>query len=168
MIFNLSITIPWFLSMGVVDIITGKVKYGIFFLSVTAFVCLIQMSLLRWNKKNLMPKNINVASVNPTGDNWLVIYIVSYILPFLETIKETNFSYVKYISIGVLLLSIIMRSNSSVNNPYLLLLKYHIYDISDENGIQYILLSKKKIRNKNHVKKVWRIMEYVLMEVDNE
>lgn len=44
---------------------------------------------------------------------------------------------------------------------------YHFYSVSAENGISnYILISKRSLRNSKHLKSVQRIFEYLLLDTE--
>lgn len=55
--------------------------------------------------------------------------------------------------------------NCAIPHPLLFFRGYHFYNLTTENGISsYILISKKKIRNKKEIKLVGRIFEFLLIE----
>lgn len=106
-----------------------------------------------------------MESVDGTQDDWLVIYLITYIAPFLDTLNFIPIQNLKYIAFLILLFVIMLRSNSNFNNPYLFILGYRSFVVITENGVTYQLLSKSRIRNKKNLRKVIRIFEYLLMEV---
>ena len=49
-------------------------------------------------------------------------------------------------------------------NPFLFVMRYHTYDASTNNGVEYTIVSKRTIRNANQVKYVKRMHEYFLID----
>ncbi len=117
----------------------------------------------KYGYKNIASMTIRVTDVS-TGDLWILGYIFSYLLPLANmVIDEWNLFILAGISliIGV----VIPFMNSAIPHPLLFFRGYHFYNLATENGISsYVLISKKKIRNKKDIKAVGRIFEFLLIE----
>lgn len=61
---------------------------------------------------------------------------------------------------------LLVLGNKTTNNPILRIVGYNSYKISTEQGKDFTLLSKRNIRKSNDVRKVIRIFEDILMEVE--
>lgn len=155
---------PVCITFSVVWIIQGK---GIMFPAILVSTSVIGVVLFivsfRYGYKNIAPMTIRVTDVS-TGDLWILGYVFSYLLPLGNmVIAEWNLFILAGISliIGVVITFI----NSAIPNPLLFFSGYHFYNLTTENGISsYILISKKKIRNKKDIKAVGRIFEFLLIE----
>jgi len=122
-----------------------------------------QNFLIQMCKKRLAPMNIQVESISIR--NKIAIFSnVSYIVPMSKLFWEDMNVYI-LIGISVFIIFIFVRINYVVANPILLLLGYHSYIVKLKNGISdYTLLSKRKIRNSNQIKRVYRVQDYLLLE----
>lgn len=155
---------PVCITFSVVWIIQGK---GIMFPAILVSTSVIGVVLFivsfRYGYKNIAPMTIRVTDVS-TGDLWILGYVFSYLLPLGNmVIAEWNLFILAGISliIGVVITFI----NSAIPHPLLFFSGYHFYNLTTENGISsYILISKKKIRNKKDIKAVGRIFEFLLIE----
>jgi len=163
--FNSSVLLPWLFAVTCASLINRDFMLALIYFIVLVVLILLQFCLQKWNHKNLLPKSIKVESVDGTQDDWLVIYLITYIAPFLDTLNFIPIQNLKYIAFLILLFVIMLRSNSNFNNPYLFILGYRSFVVITENGVTYQLLSKSRIRNKKNLRKVIRIFEYLLMEV---
>lgn len=117
----------------------------------------------KYGYKNTAPMTIRVTDVS-TGDLWILGYAFSYLLPLGNmVIDEWNLFILAGISviIGV----VIPFINSAIPHPLLFFRGYHFYNLTTENGVSsYVLISKKKIRNKKDIKAVGRVFEFLLIE----
>lgn len=165
LLYFFSATAPVCITFSLVWIIQGK---GIMFPAILVSASMIGSVLFivsfRYCYKNIAPMTIRVTDVS-TGDLWILGYIFSYLLPLANmVIDEWNL----FILVGIsLIISVVIIPfvNSAIPHPLLFLVRYHFYNIATENGISsYILISKKKIRNKKDIKTVGRIFEFLLIE----
>ena len=80
-------------------------------------------------------------------------------------IEQWNFIILILAIIAILVGILIPFMNSAMPHPLLVLKKYHFYQLATENGISsYVLISKRKIRNKKEIKVVGRLFEFLLIE----
>lgn len=118
-----------------------------------------------YGKRNLPPITIMVTDISP-HDAWIVVYIISYILPF-ASMAPNDYNLLLLFAISAIIIFVALFVNSAVPNPFLTLSGYHFYQITAENGVSgYILISKRKIRNAKDVKRVNRVFEFLLEDVE--
>ena len=116
-------------------------------------------------RKSLASINANVTEVS-SADLLIVGYCISYLVP-LGSVVVDEWNIIVCGILGVMISLVIVLINDATPNPLLFFLKYHFYKIKTENGLEYTLLSKRKIRNKESVKVVGRWFEYLLIEKRN-
>lgn len=155
---------PVCITFSVVLIIQGKgIMFPIILISVSVIGVVLFIVSFRYGNKNIAPMTIRVTDVS-TSDLWILGYVFSYLLPLGNiVIDEWNL----YILVGIsLIISVVIPFiNCAIPHPLLLFGRYHFYNLTTENGISsYILISKKKIRNKKEIKMVGRIFEFLLIE----
>lgn len=155
---------PVCITFSVVLIIQGKgIMFPLILISVSVVGVVLFIVSFRYGNKNIAPMTIRITDVS-TSDLWILGYVFSYLLPLGNiVIDEWNL----YILVGIsLIISVVIPFiNCAIPHPLLLFGRYHFYNLTTENGISsYILISKKKIRNKKEIKMVGRIFEFLLIE----
>lgn len=115
-----------------------------------------------YGKRNLSPISVNIINIKP-NDHWVFGYVITYLFPLASTVL-TDFDYRISIIIVAILIVVIPLVNSISPNPLLFIVGYHFYLIETENGVTYLLMSKRKLCNKNQVKLVNRLFDYLLID----
>lgn len=164
LIYFFSAVTPACITFSIVWIIQGRgIMFPAILVSVSIIICILFIASFRYGYKNIASMAIRVTDVS-TDDLWILGYGISYLLPLANmAIDEWNL----FILIGISLIIgvTIPFVNSAFPHPLLFFRGYHFYNIATENGISsYILISKKKIRNKKDIKTVGRIFEFLLIE----
>lgn len=164
LIYYFSAVAPVCITFSLVWIIQGKgIVLPVILVSTSLMVVVLFSVAFRYGYKNIAPMTIRVTDIS-TDDLWLLGYVFSYLLPLANmVIDEWNLFILAGISltIGV----VIPFINCAIPHPLLFFRGYHFYNLTTENGISsYILISKKKIRNKKEIKLVGRIFEFLLIE----
>ncbi|WP_197416899.1 hypothetical protein [Streptobacillus felis] len=109
---------------------------------------------------------IEIDNCDGISNNYTLFFIGTYLSPIIDVTKLINFSFfafVKYIFFVSLILFMFLKDNYNFENIFLKVLGYKVYKVKVK-GIDYMLLSKKIIRNTKTVKNVIRVFEYMLME----
>lgn len=164
LIYYFSAVAPVCITFSLVWIIQGKgIVLPVILVSTSLVVVVLFSVAFRYGYKNIAPTTIRVTDIS-TDDLWLLGYVFSYLLPLANmVIDEWNLFILAGISltIGV----VIPFINCAIPHPLLFFRGYHFYNLTTENGISsYILISKKKIRNKKEIKLVGKIFEFLLIE----
>lgn len=90
------------------------------------------------------------------------------LFPF-TSIAIDNFNLIVCALIAFLIAVIAPFVNSAIPNPLLIIRKYHFYQVNGEHGISgYVLISKKKYRNKQELKLVKRMFDFLLLDVERK
>lgn len=155
---------PVCIIFSVVCIIQGKgIIFPIMLISASAIGVVLFILSFRYGCKNVAPMTIRVTDVS-TSDLWILGYVFSYLLP-LGNIVIDEWNLFILIGLSLIIGVVIPFINGAIPHPLLFFSGYHFYSITTENGISsYILISKKKIRNKKEIKIVGRIFEFLLLE----
>ena len=164
LIYYFSAVAPVCITFSLVWIIQGKgIVLPVILVSTSLVVVVLFSVAFIYGYKNIAPTTIRVTDIS-TDDLWLLGYVFSYLLPLANmVIDEWNLFILAGISltIGV----VIPFINCAIPHPLLFFRGYHFYNLTTENGISsYILISKKKIRNKKEIKLVGKIFEFLLIE----
>ena len=128
-----------------------------------AVLLLLFMASFLYCKKNVPPILTRVCDISP-HDGWIVTYLISYILPF-ASIALKDFNVILSGVIAVTIIVIAPFVNSAIPNPLLFLCGYHFYHVSTENGVsEYVLITKRKLRNNKAIKYTKRLFEFLLLD----
>ena len=165
-IYNLSAGAPLLIVFAIVWYCEKKTwTVSIICICVTILLMMLMLVAFAYGKRNLPPIMINVTDVSP-HDARIVAYIISYLIPFASMAWE-DYNLLLLFAISAVIVLVAPFVNSAVPNPFLALGGYHFYEITAENGVSgYVLISKRKIRNAKEVKRVNRIFEFLLKDVE--
>lgn len=165
-LYTLSLLVPLILIFSIV----WMIQIGSFLVPLISLFVAISVTILfavsfSYGAKELPKTCIAVTEISPK-DNWIVAYVISYIIPFSSIVLE-NFNLIVTFLISLLLIIIISLINTSTPNPLLLFKGYHFYSVNTEHGISgYVLISKRKLRNKNELTTVKRFFEFLLLDTE--
>ena len=168
LIYNLSSTAPLCLIFSIVWYLQKRtviVSAACFGAGLILIICFnISFS---YGRKNIAPIAVRTNDISP-HDEWVAIYIISYMLPF-ASMAIKDFDALICGIIATLLVLIAPYINTAIPNPLLFFRKYHFYKIGSESGMSgYVLISKRKLRKKDSVKSVKRIFEFLLLDTEEK
>lgn len=166
LIYNMSVASPILIVFALVWYIQKK-SWTIPIICVVVAVVLILCMLksFSYGKKHLAPIQIRTSDISPS-DGWIVVYIITYILPFASMIiNDLNLIVCSVVAFAIAVIAAYV--NTAIPNPILFFQRYHFYSISAENGISgYVLISKRKLRKKQDLKAVNRVFEFLLLDTE--
>lgn len=166
LIYNFSVASPLLIVFSLVWFIQKQTwMVPLICVIIAGALIILELYSFSYGKKHLAPIIIRTTRITPS-DGWVMVYIISYILPFASLVID-DFNI---LVIGLVCLAIVVVAAFAIDaipNPILLLKKYHFYSLGAENGISgYILLSKRKLRKKQDIKTVYRVFEFLLLDVE--
>jgi hypothetical protein len=158
---------PIILTYAFVSWICGaRIINIVILLLIVAALVLICISLLKYAYKNIERERIKITAIS-TADGEVIGFVIAYLLPILSL---TNPS----IDIRVLLFSafvfmvVIWTTNSYHINPLLNIVGYHFYEVSSDDNVTYLLLTKKELRKTKSVQLVIHLTEYMILDGGDE
>ena len=164
-IYNLSVAAPLLMILAIVWFIEkDDFIVPVICLCVAVLLIILMVKSFEYGKRNIPQIAIHVTSIAP-HDLSLISCIISYLLPLLSIALDGNTLLLSGIYFLVFLIVICM--NTAIPNIILLLLGYHFYTISEQNGVSgYVLISKRKIRNPKEIRYVYRVFEFLLVDAE--
>lgn len=163
----------WILSSGAPMLATFSIAWyitkstdmiSLFFIAISVILIIIAIAIFHSIKTRLSILELRAKKVTQ-NDKCILAYIVSYLLPFASIAFDKYNPYL-FIGIATLVFITALLAHTPTANPLLFLVGYHFYDVETENGIgNYLVISKRNIRNKNELKKIIRVTEYLLIDV---
>ncbi|MFZ5354559.1 MAG: hypothetical protein ACOZCL_17785 [Bacillota bacterium] len=153
----MAFSIVWYINKG---------TYMTSIIAAAAAVLLLLSACILFSviKIKLPHLEFNADSVTQS-DGVIIGYIASYLMPFASVAFDDYNPYI-FLAAALVIFLMKIRGNSPAANPLLFFVGYHYYEAGIENGIgNYLVISKKTIRNKNQIKNVIRITEYLLLDI---
>lgn len=118
-----------------------------------------------YGAKHLAPISIRTSDVTP-NDSWLVVYVLTYLLPFASMVID-DFDLIVLGIIAAIIALLAPLVNSAIPNPFLFLKCYHFYQVNGENGISgYVLISKRILRKKQDLRLVNQMFDFLLLDAE--
>jgi len=148
----------WFIKFCKNWILTEGWLYGATAIVLT-FIC---WALLSLSKTQLEKVPVEITSVK-TADSEIIGFILVYLLPLInESTLQVNSAVLAFVT-GLFFIAV-LTSHSYHFNPLIGFLGYHFYEVTIKDGIAFILISRKSIRNCKNIKVVVHVSEYMIME----
>ena len=130
-----------------------------------AGVSIIGMTLpfliLNWIRNETESISFTAKKVE-SADYFLLVFLASYISPLIMKMAEIDFVTTS-LTVAVIFVVAWLVSNIP-SHPTLYIAGFRFYKVESENGMVYILISRKKIRSPKNIKVVKQISSGMLME----
>jgi hypothetical protein len=99
-----------------------------------------------------------------TADKEVLAFLLVYLLPLFtkDLIFTGNWVTPAYI-LGIIAFSV-YHSNSFTFNPLLTLAGYHFYEVENENGMVYLLVTRKTLHRHDNALRVKQLADYIYLE----
>lgn len=163
--FNSSISIPYVFAIGVSSLMAEESIVGLICILTSIVLAISQIIFIKYLRNNLQVFKVNVTNVDDEGNNWYIANYISYFSPFIKNLLRKEMDNYSWILMGIAVI-LLLLGDKTTNNPILRIVGYNSYKINTEQGKNFTLLSKRNIRKSNDVRKVIRIFEDILMEVE--
>ena len=131
-------------------------------LGVTLGLVLLCWLIIEASKRQLQVISFSATSVRP-ADAEVVGFVVAYLLPLVST-STGAFDYTVLAFVGVLLALVVWSVNAFTFNPLLTLLGYHFYEVASDNGVSFVLVTRRNIRRATDLKSVVQLTNYLLLD----
>lgn len=165
LIYNFSVVSPTCFIFAIVWYIQKKTcVIPVICIGIGIFLVLLFSVSFSYGLKNLAPIIIRTSNISP-HDGWVVLYIFTYLLPFASMVID-DVNLIIFGIIASLVAFAVPFVNSAIPNPLLFIRKYHFYQVSGENGISYVLISKRKYRRKQDLRYVNRMFDFLLLDAE--
>jgi amino acid transporter len=122
----------------------------------------ICLCLLKFSYKKIERQKINLNSIS-TADGEVVGFLIAYLLPILS-VANPSIDYKVIGFIAGMFLIVIWTTNSYHINPLINLVGYHFYEVSADDNVTYLLLTKKELRKTSSVKTIIHLTEYMILD----
>jgi hypothetical protein len=122
--------------------------------------------LLHYTKKNLERVKFSVTTVE-AADRENMGFLLLYLLP-LFTAQFESLNWQIWIPTIIVFAAVVATGYSYHFNPLLGLMGWHFYKVGTKEGVTYILITKKQLRNTINPIEVAQLTEYIVIDLEGE
>jgi hypothetical protein len=120
--------------------------------------------LLRYARRSIEIIPFNAQGLEPADAESLAFMLI-YLLP-LFTDKVATLNWELWVPV-IIVFSVIVGTGYAYHfNPLLSLLRWHFYKVTAQDGVVYILITKKHLRTAASIHRVGQLTEYILIDLD--
>lgn len=134
-------------------------------LAACALLVLVCLSLLWYAKRNLERMRFAVTSVE-AADRENMGFLLLYLLP-LFTADITALNWQVWIPAIIVFGAVVATGYSYHFNPLLGLMGWHFYKVGTKEGVTYVMVTKKQLRNATEAIEVGQLTEYIVLDVED-
>lgn len=129
-----------------------------------ALLTTVCVSLLSYIRRQIESLPFNAQSIEP-ADAESLGFMLLYLLPlFTDEIATLNWEL--WVPLLIIFAVMIGTGYSYHFNPLLGLLRWHFYKVTSEEGVTYVLITKKHLRTAAGVHRVGQLTEYILIDLE--
>lgn len=143
----------------------GDTGLALALIVVCLLLVLVCIYLLRQAKTVLERFTFTMSSVEP-ADRENIAFMLLYLSPlFTAQFGELNLTLL----VPTLLIFVLLTATGYNYhfNPLLGLAGWHFYKISSAEGVTYVLITRKQLRNTNAISSVGQLTEYILIDLED-
>lgn len=124
------------------------------------FVCWL---LLRYAKNNLERMSFKPVSIE-AADRENMGFLLLYLLP-LFTAQFDALNWNVWIPAILIFAAVVATGYSYHFNPLLGLMGWHFYKVGTAEGVTYVLITKKQLRNATDTVEIGQLTEYIVLDL---
>lgn len=121
------------------------------------------IGMLRYARTHLERVKFSATTVE-AADRENMGFLLLYLLP-LFTAPFATLNWQVWVPAIVIFGAVVATGYSYHFNPLLGLMGWHFYKVSTKEGVTYVLITKKQLRNANETIEVGQLTEYIVMDV---
>lgn len=127
---------------------------------VLIFICWL---LLRYAKRNLERMSFKAVSIE-AADRENMGFLLLYLLP-LFTAQFSSLNWNVWIPAILIFAAVVATGYSYHFNPLLGLMGWHFYKVGTAEGVTYVLITKKQLRNATDTVEIGQLTEYIVLDL---
>ena len=144
----------------------GNWKTALALVGGAILLVLVMIALLKYCKKNLERSQFKVTSIE-AADREYITFILLYLSPlFTSEFGDLNWNIL--VPTMIIFILVISTGYGYHFNPLLGLLGWHFYKVNTEEGVSYVLITKKELRSAKQCLTVGQLTEYIVIDLPKE
>ncbi|MCI2023588.1 MAG: hypothetical protein LKJ63_03175 [Acetobacter fabarum] len=130
-----------------------------------AMLVLICVYLLRQARTSLERFPLNITSVEP-ADRENIAFMLLYLSPlFTSELGQIN---INLLIPTLFIFTLLTATGYNYHfNPLLGLVGWHFYKVESTEGVTYVLITRKQLRNTSTINHVGQLTEYILIDLED-
>lgn len=141
-----------------------EMKTGLWYSGIGVLLVLICWLVILACKQTLPEEPLTTKKVK-ASDKEVLAFLLVYLMPLFTKDLIFTGNWLTPIYILAIIAFCVYHSNAFTFNPLLSMAGYHFYEIENENGMTYLLISKKTIHRHDNALRVKRIADYIYLDV---
>lgn len=129
-----------------------------------ALLVLTCLGLLAYGKRNLERMKFSAVSVE-AADRENIAFLLLYLLP-LFTAQFATLNWQVWLPAVIVFGAVVATGYSYHFNPLLGLMGWHFYKVGTKEGVTYVLVTKKQLRNATETIEVGQLTEYIVVDLE--
>ena len=154
---------PVLLVYAVVAFVEGEPLPGAVFAAVGLLLALVGLLLLMTIKGHLESVSLRITSVE-VAERESVGLLVLYLLPLLRT-SFSDLDYIVLIPAGAIFLALAFTGYNFHFNPLLRMFGWNFYKVGTPEGVVYVLVTKRNLRNVSDETVVGELTSYTMLDL---
>ncbi len=138
-------------------------KTGLWYSGIGVLLVLICWLVILACKRTLPEEPLTTKHVK-TSDKEVLAFLLIYLMPLFTKDLIFTGNWVTPVYILAIIAFCVYHSNAFTFNPLLSMAGYHFYEVENENGMTYLLISQKTIHRHDNVLRVKCIADYVYLD----
>lgn len=141
----------------------GRTKVALGLVGAAVALILTMVGLLRYCRKHLERSRFKVTTIE-AADREYITFILLYLSP-LFTAQFGDLNWHILIPTMIIFILVISTGYGYHFNPLLGLLGWHFYKVGTEEGVAYVLITKKELRSAKQCLTVGQLTEYIVIDI---
>jgi hypothetical protein len=168
LIFSMTALAPCAFAYSVNRFARDETQDAIIWLAIGLLMCFVCWGILKASHRMLESKPLKTKKVK-LADKEVLAFLLAYLLP-LSTSAKLNLSgdLVTAVFIYLVIALSVYHSNAFTFNPLLAMMRYHFYEIENDDNMTYLLLTKKPLHTCEKSLQVISLGEYLYLDAEKE
>lgn len=154
---------PVLLTYSWVALQSSEHSVALWLLGVCIVLTVVCVTLLGYAKLHLERMNFAATSVE-VADRENIAFLLLYLLP-LFTAQFATLDWQVWLPAIVIFGAVVATGYNYHFNPLLGLMGWHFYKVGTKEGVTYVLITKKQLRNARESIEVGQLTEYIVIDL---
>ena len=144
---------------------SGHTKFALVLVGIAIALVALMVALLRYCRTHLERSKFKVTSIE-AADREYITFILLYLSPlFTAQLGDLNWNIL--VPTMIVFVLVISTGYGYHFNPLLGLLGWHFYKVGTEEGVAYVLITKKELRTAKQCLTVGQLTEYIVIDLED-
>lgn len=157
---------PVLLTCSLIMFLDHNNGLAVLFLFVCAILTLTCVWMLHYARKHLERVSFSITTVEAADRENLSILLL-YLLPLIK-MPSVAIHWHTLVPAILIIAAVTVIGYGYHFNPLLVLMGWHFYKVGTKEGVTYVLITKKQLRNATETNEVCQLTEYVVIDLGED